>query len=157
MGKRRSDSRKLQKSATPALGLLLVLTGAAPVLASQNLPTDCTELENAGLEAPIIMLAAATAGEKAATETDATGLNARSSNNAAAAPLLNAPAEALPKPGRFERAAPFVEPTPADDTVSSTPQGDESADELPEIRTRFPGVSSAELKRFKRQMYRRDI
>ena len=157
MARRRSESRRLHKSALPALGLSLVLTGAAPVIASQNLPTDCPELEDGGLQVPIIKLAAATAGEKPVIESDSAALSARPLNTAVPAPLLDAPAEAISKPGLYDSRTPFVEQVPADDTDSTTPQDEEATDKLPDIQTQFPGVSSAELKRFKRQMYRRDI
>jgi hypothetical protein len=157
MAARRADPSKLHKNAVPALGLFVVLACASPASASKNLPSDCAELEDAGLQVPVIKLAAATIGETRATEPNSPALSTQPINTAATAPILDAPTKSLSTQGLFESRTPVVEAVPGDDTQSNMTQERQPTDRLPDIQTRFPGVSSVELKRFKRQMFRRDI
>lgn len=155
MAARRADPSKLHNYARPALGLFFVFACAAPVFASQNVPSDSAELEHAGLQVPVIKLAAATIGESRATEPDSETLTTLPIKTAAAAPLVDAPTKSLSTQELFESHAPLAEAVPGEDSESAITQ--EATDRLPDIQTRFPGISSVELKRFKRQMYRRDI
>lgn len=157
MAARRADPSKLHNNAVPVLGLLLVLACAPPVSASQTLPSDCAKLEDAGLQVPIIRLASATVGENRATEPESDTLSTRPIETAATAPGLDAPKSGLSTQELFESQAPLVEAVPGDETDSTMTQEREAADRLPDVQSHFPGVSSVELKRFKRQMYRRDI
>lgn len=158
MAERRADPSKLHKNAIPALGLFYVLACATPVIASQNLPSDCAELDDPGLQVPAIQLAAATIGENPVTEADSETLVAGTIKTATSAPLLDAPTESTSTQGLYGSRTPLVEAASGDDDTESTvPHDREPADRLPDMQTRFPGVSSVELKRFKRQMYRRDI
>lgn len=157
MAARRADPRKLHRNAVPALGLFIVLACATPAIASKNLPSDCAELEEAGLQVPVVKLAAATIGESRATEPDSETLRTRPIKSATTAPILDAPTKSLSTQGLFEIRTPLVEAVPGDDTQTTMTQEREPSEGLPEIQTRFPGVSSVELKRFKRQMFRRDI
>lgn len=157
MFERRADPSKLHKNAVPALGLFFVLACATPVIASQNLSSDCAELEDPGLQVPVIKLAAATIGENHTTEPDSETLTGPI-KTATTEPLLDTPTESISTQGLYGSRTPLVEAAPGDDDTESTiPQDREPTDRLPDMQTRFPGVSSVELKRFKRQMYRRDI
>ena len=158
MAERRADPSKLHKNALPALGLLYVLACATPVIASQNLPSDCTELDDPGLQVPVIKLAAATSGENPLTEADSETLVSATIKTATPAPLLDEPTESTSTQGLYGSRTPLVEAVPGDDdTERVIPHDRAPADRLPDMQTRFPGVSSVELRRFKRQMYRRDI
>jgi hypothetical protein len=157
MTERRSAPRKLHTNAVPALGLFFVLACVTPVIAAQNLPSECPDLQEAGLQVPITKLAAATVVEKQPADQDSATLSPRPMNTATTTPLVDAPAEGLSTEGLYGSRTSLADKDPADNTESATPQVPASPDVVIDIQTQFPGVSSVELQRFKRQMYRRDI
>jgi len=159
MAERRADPRKVNTNAVSTLGLLLVLACATPVIASQNSLSDCAELEDAGLQVPITKLAAASISERhEIAAPDQTLISSQPIKTASTVPLPEAPVERISKQSLFDssRTAP-AKTLPGSDTKSTITQKNESTDRGPKIHTRIPGVSSVELQRFKRQMYRRDI
>ena len=157
MAATRSNPREQRKGAVTALGLFFVLACATPAIASQTTPSDCAELEGAGLQVPSIKFAAATVGKAEAAGPDSAALGTQPKSTATPAPLIEAPADDVSMHELYGVRAPLAETAPADDAENTVPHEQELADRVPEMQTRFPGVSSVELKRFKRQMYRRDI
>jgi len=159
MAERRADPRKVNTNAASTSGLLLVLACATPVIASQNSLSDCAELEDAGLQVPITKLAAASISEhREIADPDQTAISSQPIKAASTVPLPEAPVERISNEGLFDssRTAP-AKALPGSDTKSTIMQKNESTGKLPRIHTRIPGISSVELQRFKRQMYRRDI
>jgi len=144
MAARRTDTRKVLSNAILISGLLAVLTFATPVVASQSSSADCVELEKAGLQVPILKLAATTLGED--LDPDAATLSAQSVTIAPVVPSNSATNGTVVEPDLFDDTAPAQsQSAPAQ---SPTTQQIESTDRLPDSQIRLPVFSSVELQRF---------
>lgn len=153
MTARRIDPSKVIKNAIPASGLLLMLALTTPVVASQNSLSDCPQLK-----VPLVRLAAASIGEyRDSSVPDSAALGTQAALTARTVPPESMPKGHLPRRSLFDTATDPVQETDPGDAPNATTQQVESTDNFPEIQARIPGVSSVELQRFKRQMYRRDI
>ena len=156
MDARRTDTRKIVSNAILASGVLANLAFATPVIASQSTSADCVELEKAGLQVPVLKLAAASLGDDLDDrDQDAATRNTQSVTTLPAVPSNSATTDTVAEQTLFDGSV-LAEPQAAP-AQSAITQQIESTDRLPDIQTRLPGVSSVELQRFKRQMYRRDI
>ena len=137
-------------AALPASGLFLILAATAPVFASPSPPADLDQIQHARLQVPIFQIASASVSR---------GSPAVDSSSEAVRPTRDSPLVAEPEKEIQEQAlspASLAETLPAN-RERDIERPDETAEKWPIVQTHLPGFSGAELQRFKRQMFRRDI
>lgn len=157
MAARRPDPSQVMKSDILA-PVLLLLAFTSPVVASQNPLPDCPQLQETGLQVPLLKLAAASIGDyRDGSDPDAAALSTQRATTARAVPPEAKPRSVLSRQSLFDTATSPRPETELGDAQGAATQLLDSADRFPSIQTRIPGVSSVELQRFKRQMFRRDI
>lgn len=150
----RASPRELFASAAlPVSGLFLLLAVAAPVIAAPNPSADLNPTEHAPMQVPVFQIAPASINDRVPGVDSSSAAVGTPYDKALPAP----PDKGIPEQGLLDDSpGPLAETLPADEERASG-QPDAAAEKWPVVQTLIPGISSVELQRFKRQMFRRDI
>jgi len=153
MAVRQSTPKQGNTFAANAVTLLLAAWFTAPVIAAPNIDRQCDDVADATLEIPVHELKAEIVSHD--LDSDNVDENRAESDTDVLTPAhyLVPRAKATLREAFEDAAPPLAEFTPAADSGVNNSE----ADELPDMKTRVPGVTDSELARYRRQMYRIDI
>ncbi len=153
MAGRQTEPEQGNAFAANAVILLLAAWFATPVIAAPTVQIGCDDVADATLDIAVDELKAeivnhdleADDGDKTAVGDDSETLSRANYLTPRAAATLREAFE--------DTARPLAEVTPTGEKGADNT----TAEELPEMNTRVPGVTDSELARYRRQMYRIDI